>query len=485
MKKLFLLASFVVAMSLNLFAQNDTVYYISFKESMGSWSIDDKVKPEAVSTIWQQTAQYGMKASAYVGGVKHVTESWFISAPLNLTSCTTLKMEFNQALNYATPDYVSVKITKDGANWETLTVPTMPEGKNWNFVQSGEIDITSYISDKTQIAFVYTSDENAAATWEFDWLLLSGDGTRIVEPEKPVEHISLADFVAKADPTTRYEVTATISKMVDNYYGNFWITDGTHEVYVYGLTHGEQSKNVVDSLAIEVGDVITLSGTYLWYTPASGEPYHELMNGRFVAVEHAPVVEEVVMDYFGETEDGAHEFSLECLRYKVVGEANLDTVRYILNFISAKKTDIQGKYTIQSDSLLADYTTVTYGSSEKLYFNDGNVCFTATGNKVDTLIEGNTYEAYEHEIDIYLKKHILGENNDTIDTEYCTKTLVLPLIALGDGGEVIVFDGSSTGVENVVSPIINDNKRYNLLGTIVDENHPGIYILNGKKYMNR
>ena len=45
--------------------------------------------------------------------------------------------------------------------------------------------------------------------------------------------------------------------------------------------------------------------------------------------------------------------------------------------------------------------------------------------------------------------------------------------------------GSSTGVENVVSPIINDNKRYNLLGTIVDENHPGIYILNGKKYMNR
>ena len=69
MKKIFLLASFVVAMSLNLFAQNDTVYYISFKESMGSWSIDDKVKPEAVSTIWQQTAQNGMKASAYVGGV--------------------------------------------------------------------------------------------------------------------------------------------------------------------------------------------------------------------------------------------------------------------------------------------------------------------------------------------------------------------------------------------------------------------------------
>ena len=303
MKKIFLLASFVVAMSLNLFAQNDTVYYISFKESMGSWRIDDKVKPEAVSTIWQQTAQYGMKASAYVGGVKHVTESWFISAPLNLTSCTTLKMEFNQALNYATPDYVSVKITKDGVNWEKLNVPTMPEGKNWTFVRSGEMDITSYISDETQIAFIYTSDAAAAATWEFDWIILTGDGERIVEPEKPIEHISLADFVAKADPTTRYEVTATISEMKDNYYGNFWITDGTHNVYVYGLAHGDQNRNVVDSFNIETGDEITLSGMYLWYTNAAGESYAELMNGRFVDVKHAPVVEEVTMDYYGESAD--------------------------------------------------------------------------------------------------------------------------------------------------------------------------------------
>ena len=273
--------------SISTIAQNDTVYYINFKESMGSWSIDDKVKPEAVSTIWQQTAQYGMKASAFVGGVKHVTESWFMSAPLDLTSCTSLKMEFNQALNYATPDYVSVKITKDGTNWETLTVPNLPTGNNWTFVQSGVIDISSYISDKTQIAFVYTSDDVTAGTWEFDWILLSGDGTRIVEPEKPAEHISLADFVAKADPTTRYEVTATVSKMVDNYYGNFWITDGTHEVYVYGLTYGDQNRNVVDSFNIETGDEITLSGMYLWYTNASGESCVELLNGRFVGVKSA------------------------------------------------------------------------------------------------------------------------------------------------------------------------------------------------------
>ena len=488
MKKIFLLASFLVAMSLNLFAQNDTVYYISFKESMGSWSIDDKVKPEAVSTIWQQTAQYGMKASAYVGGVKHVTESWFISAPLNLTSCTTLKMEFNQALNYATPDYVSVKITKDGVNWEKLNVPTMPEGKNWTFVRSGEMDITSYISDKTQIAFIYTSDAAAAATWEFDWILLSGDGKRIVEPEKPVEHISLADFVTKADPTTRYEVTATISEMKDNYYGNFWITDGTHNVYVYGLAHGDQNRNVVDSFNIETGDEITLSGMYLWYTNTQGESYAELMNGRFVSVKHAPVVEEVTMDYYGESADieGGHEFLLECLRYKIANGNNIDSVLYTLNFIAASKNNIEGKYTILSDSLIADYTSIQYGSKEAMYFNDGNVRLSATGNKQDTIIDGNTYVAYEHVVDIYLKQHTYHEDiaDSIVDTNYETKVLTLPLIAIGDD-EVIVFDGSATSVENVFTPTINDNKRYNLVGTVVDENQKGIYILNGKKYINR
>ena len=74
MKKFFLLASFVVAMSLNAIAQNDTVYFIDFQESIGSWSIEDKVKPEGVTFVWSQTSQYGMKATAYVGGKNNETQ---------------------------------------------------------------------------------------------------------------------------------------------------------------------------------------------------------------------------------------------------------------------------------------------------------------------------------------------------------------------------------------------------------------------------
>lgn len=46
-----------------------------------------------------------------------------------------------------------------------------------------------------------------------------------------------------------------------------------------------------------------------------------------------------------------------------------------------------------------------------------------------------------------------------------------------------VLQGETTGVENVVIPTINDNKRYNLLGVEVDENYNGVVIMNGQKFI--
>lgn len=50
--------------------------------------------------------------------------------------------------------------------------------------------------------------------------------------------------------------------------------------------------------------------------------------------------------------------------------------------------------------------------------------------------------------------------------------------------ELIVEQGDITsGVEDVVIPTINDNKRYNLLGMEVDENYNGVVIMNGQKFI--
>ncbi|MBQ2439327.1 MAG: hypothetical protein II267_05485, partial [Paludibacteraceae bacterium] len=74
-----------------------------------------------------------------------------------------------------------------------------------------------------------------------------------------------------------------------------------------------------------------------------------------------------------------------------------------------------------------------------------------------------------------------------VDTNYETKVLTLPLVAASEDGEVIEFNNennTTTKVENT-TPIISDDKYYNLLGAIVDEKYEGIYILNGRKYIKQ
>lgn len=52
------------------------------------------------------------------------------------------------------------------ASWVTLTVPTWPTGKDWTFVDSGDIALSGYAGSKITIAFRYTSTSSTAPTWE-------------------------------------------------------------------------------------------------------------------------------------------------------------------------------------------------------------------------------------------------------------------------------------------------------------------------------
>lgn len=69
-----------------------------------------------------------------------------------------------------------------------------------------------------------------------------------------------------------------------------------------------------------------------------------------------------------------------------------------------------------------------------------------------------------------------------VDQEY--RQGVVTIDADGFVFEVTINQGDvPAGVEDFVSPIINDNKRYNLLGVEVDENYKGVVIMNGKKFI--
>lgn len=262
-----------------------TMYEKNFRDSKKGWTIEDKNLPAELTYIWQQDSKYGYKAGAYANSTSYAAESWLVSQVFDLTSATQVALSINQTFNKGLEDNLfaecAVKVTKDGTNWEDIKFTKMPTGKDWTFVQSEELDITKYISDKFQIAFVYKSLEGNAPTWEIDIVKLIGDGEEIKEeathiantPDKPYtvsEAIALIDagegltdtvyVVGKVDSLGAYNATY---KNAD-----FEITDGTGKLLCYasyGLNKDsiyseEEFKNLV-----HIDDEVIMVGTLTKY----------------------------------------------------------------------------------------------------------------------------------------------------------------------------------------------------------------------------
>lgn len=105
-----------------------------------------------------------------------------------------------------------------------------------------------------------------------------------IEPE--IESISVADFNNKdVDPTVFYQLTGTVENITNDYYGNFDLTDQTGSVYVYGLssTKGAGDKNVLSTLGIKEGDILTICGTRGEFKGTI-----QVMNAYYVSHEVAP-----------------------------------------------------------------------------------------------------------------------------------------------------------------------------------------------------
>lgn len=79
-----------------------------------------------------------------------------------------------------------------------------------------------------------------------------------------VTEVTIPEFLAGTNDTY-YRVSGTIKEIANAIYGNMTITDGTNDLYVYGCypgvgATGDNRKNLVATLGIEVGDEITVFG---------------------------------------------------------------------------------------------------------------------------------------------------------------------------------------------------------------------------------
>ena len=79
----------------------------------------------------------------------------------------------------------------------------------------------------------------------------------VVVPPTPT-YTSVADFLAAAEDETIYTLKGTITSVTNTTYGNFYLNDGTGEVFIFGLCSPEGAQQYWAASGAKVGDDIVV-----------------------------------------------------------------------------------------------------------------------------------------------------------------------------------------------------------------------------------
>ncbi|MGN0033616.1 MAG: DUF5689 domain-containing protein [Candidatus Limimorpha sp.] len=157
--------------------QVEAIFSETFAQGQGQFIIENVVLPQDLSYVWKFDSQYScMVASAFLNSTNYETESWLISPAIDMSGCSAADLTFDHAFKFASDpqEEMSLWMSTDyqsgepaSATWVQLDIPNYPTGTNWNFYESGEIDLTPVAGiDNVRIAFKYKSSGEAAPKWE-------------------------------------------------------------------------------------------------------------------------------------------------------------------------------------------------------------------------------------------------------------------------------------------------------------------------------
>lgn len=148
----------------------------SFAEGQGNFTVDNKVLPAELSYVWNADTKYGyMKASARKNNIDYASESWLISPSVSLAGVKEPKLNFDHVTRFGDfQNDLSLWVSVDGGNFVSLTIPAYSSGSDWNFVNSGDIDLSAYAGKTIKLGFKYKSDTTGAATWEVKNVSITG-----------------------------------------------------------------------------------------------------------------------------------------------------------------------------------------------------------------------------------------------------------------------------------------------------------------------
>ena len=163
-----------------------TIESLNFDDfSFGNWTKISTVGDQ----VWTMDSIHGVNGSAcakmsgydFASGTTFANEDWLISPVLEFTTAfSSANIEFSNAKNY-TGDDMQLKVSSDydgggdpnSATWTDLSFEM--SGGGWSWVQSGYVDLTSYIGPSVYVAFFYSCTADGSATWEVDEIYIKGE----------------------------------------------------------------------------------------------------------------------------------------------------------------------------------------------------------------------------------------------------------------------------------------------------------------------
>ena len=110
--------------------------------------------------------------------------------------------------------------------------------------------------------------------------LVSGDETQIINVIQGLATVSTATCaeVASGIENKTYKVTGVCTAIANTQYGNFYLNDGTGEIYIYGTVNAAGAYDWAN-FGIEVGDEVTVQGPMKNYNGTI-----ELVDAQFISV---------------------------------------------------------------------------------------------------------------------------------------------------------------------------------------------------------
>ena len=132
------------------------------------------------------------KITNYSGGQNTPSDAWFISPAVDLTSTIQPILNFEtimkwpgDSLNlYISTDYDGTSNPTQQGTWTNITSLASwdVDNTNWgDWTSSGDVDLSSYISDSTYISYQYLGDSVSGSTWEIDNIEISETNIQITD----------------------------------------------------------------------------------------------------------------------------------------------------------------------------------------------------------------------------------------------------------------------------------------------------------------